>query len=204
MLQREVVIRFSIPRRLSRRWLFAGVVIAMAFGVAVYAKITAFKAGDQLSSQAMNDNFTDLDNRLKVLEQQKRPMFMGKQSSVFLDASYCGNTAATAGAFGGYLGAQALCKQACNGSSTAHMCTAYEMTRFIQTGGVVAKNAVLMDYGWIAGGVASMYNTNPLLDCRGYTSAQPGERGVSWYIAGNASYPNPSGCESQYPILCCD
>ncbi|MBL8923710.1 MAG: hypothetical protein JNJ54_32950 [Myxococcaceae bacterium] len=131
-----------------------------------------------------------------------------------VDGLFCGATSNTngnvqSGSLTGYRAAKRLCEQACNASTTAHMCTAFEAIRFYELGGN-------LPYGWIKSG-AGVYTGYPgggaaySDDCHGWsTASQVGftrlgltfdprmSSGITSGIIGT------SNCDVTLPILCCD
>jgi hypothetical protein len=147
------------------------------------SSLTTFNSGDLISSSAMNANFTAINNRL---------------------GSYCGVTAntngvLTSGGLTGYLAAKALCETAC-GASTAHMCTAHEVSISQQMGESIPA-------GWY-----SSYDRNELngtdvgADCIGWTSSSATDYGsVTTGGAGGNQRPSTGPCSSTgQPVLCCN
>ena len=78
MSEREIVVRFRLPESPRQRWLFAIVLVVVCFGAAVYATVpNTFAAGDLLSAQKLNDNFSNLDGRIAAIETASAPVPSG-------------------------------------------------------------------------------------------------------------------------------
>jgi hypothetical protein len=117
---------------------------------------------------------------------------------------YCGLTAQgyNGAAVGGYAGGRAKCQAVAGCGATAHMCSSDEMVRYAATGGTHAAADA-----WIASGAAAQYaSSQPVEDCKGFTSNVSSEVGVSWeWTAGApAGYPHLAACTVMDPIACCD
>ena len=112
---------------------------------------------------------------------------------------FCGATNANlAGGFGGYGdagGVDKLCQAmatapGCNGSPTAHMCTANEIIRSAQVKG--AAN--------VGGNFEMWYVTGELSDCKGGTSNSFTDYGHVWYLG----RPETRHCSELWQAACCD
>jgi len=126
-----------------------------------------------------------------------------------LNASYCGFSPSTTGAFRagtltGWKAAKALCESACNGSPSAHMCTGEELVRQVSTGGDIPT--VPTTYGWYSSGVYRQYNGGTEVngfECKGFTQAPDhADLGSAWNTA--EEWPSIGWCSDSYAILCCD
>jgi hypothetical protein len=167
-----------------------------------------FLPGQVLSASAMNQNFSGLDSRVGALESftstgtKVVETRSGKKWS--LGATYCGATGAsyTGASVGGYANAKSLCEQVtlgCNGSASAHMCTAEELVRTVEMGQPFSTT------GWYSQGAWSYSPSQPVYvnDCAAWTSSSTTtDIGPVW----NNGAPAPSGdhCNGSHPVLCCD
>jgi hypothetical protein len=68
MREREIIIRFRLPRSPRARWLIGGATALLLTGALVYAAVpNMFNAGDPLSATKIMGNFNYLDNRITSL-----------------------------------------------------------------------------------------------------------------------------------------
>lgn len=176
-------------KRVIRAAVVAGAVIgALGLGVAIAAPKNIFKPTEVLSSQKMNDNFTDLDTRLASLEKLRIGTLKGTAGPTTGSITAPGNLV-------GYQAARALCQTALNNSPTAHMCDASEMVRSAQLG---IPNPGGVSNMWFASGIYSHPADEIIVDCSGYTTT--GASGRVWTGVTGSSY----GCVASWPIACCD
>jgi hypothetical protein len=140
-----------------------------------------------------------LQARVAALE-ARRPVLVNPATGAkySLDALYCGATAPTTGILfesvaAGYGAAKLRCERVC-GTPTAHMCTAEELMRHLQTGGAAPPNP-----GWYAAGVAAQASGATVFDCDGFTSNLHTQYGLQFQAA-----PGLATCDTLAPINCCD
>ncbi len=157
-----------------------------------------------ISSQQMDENFSDLDQRIRkpVIEMNGRQYSLG--------AVYCGATAPTdgrfsSGVFTGLQAAKGSCETIAGCSPSAHMCTSEEISRSIQLGEIPPG-------GWYSTMVWRDVTGDSAIarDCKGWSIDSPGiERGSILEVEANGPptgsiFSTITGCDSILPILCCD
>jgi hypothetical protein len=180
-------------------------IVLAAAGVGSAAVPHAFKPGDVVSASAMNENFTELDQRIDKKNRFVAQIGGGPAYSMGA-TTFCGNTAPTAGRFMsgatkiGYPAAKAQCEAVAGCSPSAHMCTLEEVVRLAQMG--VGPPAP----GWVGSGVVAPTAgpTQETGDCGGWSHDGPvgaiGEQGYIW----TGTFTAYNSCSTQQPILCCD
>jgi hypothetical protein len=208
------------------KWLVAGTAIGVVLGVGasrVYADVTVPKswtARDLLKAEDLNANFKALQDAIDTVIASTAPgakvyaMANGKKYSI--NATYCGATLATTGAFVqgglvGYAAAKAVCESTCL-SPSAHMCTGEEMIRHVSMGGSVPTGQ-----GWIASsaGVVDSYPARTdgssltcYYDCLGYQASAKiscsGGASASFGTIWLGTYFSSLGCDQSAAIYCCD
>ncbi len=128
--------------------------------------------------------------------------------SITAASAFCGYSAPTRAAMGGYAGAHALCATAC-GSSTAHMCSSSEITTSLQVGFPASGGG----HVWYAGGARSFEvyaGANVLIqDCLGWTDVRRSDGAVGLggpvlATAGGVTRPEWDYCDTTHRIACCD
>ena len=221
---RELVIRLTVPRTLSRRLAALIGVSIVCLGAIVFATVpNVFASGDPLSSSKMNQNFASLDSAVAMLNTQvggmgtqltnlgtriaalEGPYVNPKTNKQYSrDAVYCGSTSAVTGAIGTYAIAKSLCESVTNCGVAAHMCTADEILRSTAMGvAIPAPASSPSGCGWYSTG-ASLGGGNK--DCYGWMSASSSELGSILTLNGASGLvpgPGNSPCNVPYPILCC-
>jgi hypothetical protein len=108
--------------------------------------------------------------------------------------AYCGATAETTGALGGYPQAGDLCVSACGDDIEAHVCSGGEMVRAAGDGTLPIQTLRF------ASGVALSATAR---DCDGFKSASGAFQGAVWIpsLLGGAAQSSP--CSSNLPLACC-
>jgi hypothetical protein len=190
------VVEVKLPPRLKRalRFIVPALVLCAAVTVAYAAVPVSFNPNTVLTADSLNKNFSNLDQRVGVLEGRSIITKNGHKYSV--GATYCGKTAATNGQItNGYVGAKGLCESvaACGPSASAHMCTAEEITMSAQLG-------ITVEPGWYSSATHPTYGTAHVDDCDGWTNNSTVD-GTVW-TAGK--FPDTSTCSGTHPVLCCD
>jgi hypothetical protein len=196
-------ITFEISSSTTKRLLVLGISTAVVLaGTVAYAEIQTFVDGETLSAKKLNDNFAEVDARLKA-ESTKAPVVVKNGKSYSLGATFVKATVGSPGKFQsgadtGYASAKSQC-EAIVASQTAHMCTSEELTRSLQLGVAVTAD------GWYAAGIRTnnTENNKPVDDCRSWTSSDAQALGSFWLVSGGG-YPGQSWCYDNRPILCCD
>jgi hypothetical protein len=200
------VVDLEIPPRV-KRWALRLAIPLLVLGagaVAFAATPHVFTKGDTLQATDLNT----LQDQITALQSfQAQATANGAYS---LGATYCGATAATAGAFSGpgqltgYASARAQCQQVPGCSATAsHMCTADELIRTRQLGEAITSSSSPY-LGWYASAVFSQGASFSVDDCMGWTNAPAGTalEGTAWY-AGQPVVTSQY-CNVPIPILCCN
>lgn len=173
-------------------WFLAGA--SLVGGIAFAAQFSGvpneFRAESQVSAAAMNANFEALAAYVNVLNDRIDALASESGGEI------CGATGGNfSGAMGGYAGARVQCSSVSTCGSTAHMCSAHELTRAVSLGQAVPKQ------GWYASGIR-VDADEVINDCQGYTSSDSGMQGRVW---SPATGPQTNLCESSNtPILCCN
>ncbi len=112
---------------------------------------------------------------------------------------YCGSSPNVSGALGGWTGVREYCKDTCDDSPTAHMCTMHELAISLQfSKGYASLNYVQWIAGWGAGAVIGGRITS---ECQGWTSASPV---YSASMADLDLIPAAGSCDQSRSIACCD
>jgi hypothetical protein len=130
----------------------------------------------------------------------------GDDGTVYtLAGRYCGSTPAGP-TTGGYRAVKQQCQTACGNVSGAHVCTSEELIRSTAIGVSIPAD------GWFATGTASPRGSTPgngyYNDCFGFTVSDDKHSGVVWRVKDDTgkpvSFPDTYGCQSRFPILCCN
>jgi hypothetical protein len=165
----------------------ASVVVLLAGAAVVRASVpNTFKAGDVLSSSAVNENFSAVS----------MSTYSGSAGTKYYSAGatkYCGvTTTSVNGSLGGYPGAKQQCEATCT-SATAHMCLGDELVRSASLG-------LSVPGGWYsAGASATVTSTGNLFirDCQNWSSTSSSEAANVWPASFDV-------CSASHPLLCCD
>jgi hypothetical protein len=173
-MEREIVIKLHL-RRPRTRTIAAGILIGLA-AVAYAAVPHKFASGETLSSANLNDDFAAVEH------------------------AYCGATAPMMPRLApsnGYAASVTLCSAVAGCSSTAHVCSQSDISRYAATGGTAPD-------GWIATGMQTyIYNGSSNInvdDCVGFTSNTG--IGTEWTNARATTYFCSS--TTTLPLLCCN
>ncbi len=190
--QKEPIrIEIRIDRASARRAIvIAGsiVLLATAGGVGFAVPVT-FADGNVLTAAQLNNNFSNLEQRLTAVE--RRLNGSGKYS---MGATYCGATATSyTGNLGGYVTGKGLCEATCGGSRSAHMCVTEEVLHSVATG-------MTVPYGWYSSGTFNGQSGTTQRDCGKWSSNTPGDLGAAYSQYGLFT----AGCDYSQPVLCCD
>jgi hypothetical protein len=217
MQEKEIVIRIRFPKWPKRRWLVAIGCLMMVAGAAGYAytfapfSLTTPTAGTPVSASAIATNYTAIQNKVAELQGYiQKPFYTNPTTgqTYSLAATYCGETAATAGAvadgsLSGIPATKSLCQKACGGSATAHMCNTEEVQRFIATGGAFPSSGATYPTtaGWYSSGLWSYDGTKVIFDCASWTDGTATNTGPAAFLKDPA---HNATCNELLPILCCD
>lgn len=168
----------------------SAVVALLGVGLAFAAPTHSFAPGAKVSAQAMNENFQELDARIKSLEGRTLGVPIASTS-----AKYNGALQAVGG-LTGYRAARKLCQEANPSVPTAHMCTADEMVRAAQDG----AGASVSD-GWYAVGGYAIHDTaRRVNDCDGWTTASSEVTASIWSLTA----PYSDACQTLHVLVCCN
>jgi hypothetical protein len=165
----------------------ASVVVLLAGAAVVRASVpNTFKAGDILSSSAVNENFVAVASSTYTNDAG-----ITKRSTAGA-TKFCGVTGtAVSGNLGGYAAAKQTCETTCS-SATAHMCVGDELVRSAAIGMPVPG-------GWFSAGFAASVTTGGtfIRDCQSWSTTSSSDDGNVWPNSNDA-------CAATHPILCCD
>lgn len=179
----------------TRRFIAMGIACALATPFAVRALGAVphvFSSGDLIVAAEINENFAHVVGGVTAVEADlaARPtgLYCGSASS---------NGAFMSGTLRGFAAARDLCRTACGGSPTGHMCTVSEATVSFQFGLLPVGTQ-----GWITGGGSGDTVFTECADASGaWRATDAGNRGRIW-VNGSASAVNL--CDLVLPVLCCD
>jgi hypothetical protein len=107
--------------------------------------------------------------------------------------TYCGTSAISTGATGGYPLARALCQTAC-GDDDAHVCSGADMVR------AASDDLLPNELIWFASGTALSATAR---DCEGFSSASSLLQGVAWNGNFTGGAPGLAACSLTLPFACC-
>jgi len=189
----------------ARLLLAAGIVCALATPLAARALgavPNVFSAGSPIVAAELNANFAHVVTGVTAVEGRATTLEARRAGPV-----YCGVGATRAGNFSsgaavGYPAARDICRTACGGSATAHMCTTNEVAISLQMGARPTAPG-----GWVNGGTwhdesSTVINVS---DCIGWTDASnPQQHGSHFTVTSSTGYPDTISCNSSALVLCCD
>ena len=177
----------------TRRFIALGIVGALATPFAVRALGAVphvFSSGETIVASEINENFAHVVGGVTAVEVRTAAL------EARPTGLYCGNSFSNgqfrSGALRGYAAALDLCRTACGGSATAHMCTMSEAAVSFQFGLLPADTM-----GWVTGESLPCNSSGP------WTSPSAGS-GSTWDTNFGGYGARAAGCDMVRPIFCCE